>query len=72
MDEVELIETPACDIARRFCHGNEEAAEHVRAAIRQAVSAEREACATWAQQVVANGVVVLSAAEVGNAIRNRG
>lgn len=49
MDEVQLIEVPACEIARRFCHGNEEAADHIRAVIRQAVSAEREACAKMAE-----------------------
>lgn len=42
MNEVELIETPAYEIARKFCHGDEAAAEAIRDAIRAAVEAARE------------------------------
>ena len=44
-EDVDSVETPACAIARRFAHGDEALADEVRAAIRSAVVAEREACA---------------------------
>jgi hypothetical protein len=72
MDEVELIETPAYDIAKRFCHGNEEAAHHIRMVIRQAIAAEREACAKVVQKLAsADAVYPAGIALLADAIRAR-
>jgi hypothetical protein len=35
MSDVETIETPAYEIARKFCHGNEAAAEAIRDLVRE-------------------------------------
>lgn len=68
-EDVDSVETPACAIARRFAHGDEALADEVRAAIRSAVVAEREACAKIADiwQSTAFG---LSAPAVKDAARS--
>lgn len=48
--DVETVETPACEIARRFNHGDESLADAIRLAIRTAIAAEREACARIASR----------------------